>query len=92
MTQADGKLPTAEQIRAQMRTLKPLLQHLEVALTAAARNVDNVSISEAYDSLASLSEAVEALDAELVATEVVLGLPYERVINATFTSMFGPDD
>lgn len=93
MTQADGNLPTPELIRRQMRTIKPLLTALEDALTAAARVPVGASTQRRFNALAALSVAHASLDAELVAMDVILGLPYEAVIeNVSYTAMFGPDD
>lgn len=93
MTQLDGRTPTPDEVRLEMRTLKPLLERLEAALTAAARIPEGASMKRRFETLAALTRAHADLKAHLDMTTAALGLPYDDVIeNVSYTALFGPDD
>jgi hypothetical protein len=93
VTQADGRTPTPDEVRAQMRLLRPVLARLEAALTASARIPEGASIKRRFEALAELTAANDAVHVARLEMETSLGLPYDAVIEGvTYTAIFGPDD
>lgn len=81
MTQADGVLPEAAEIRQVLGRAKIVMTAYEQTLVRAAAGMSRAPrVDQTYELLAQLSEAHAALAENLEAVRTTLGLPYERVI------------
>lgn len=83
MTQEDGMLPLAAEIRQVLGRAKLDTHAYVQALTAASVGMSqDPSIAQRQELLAILSEAHADLLLHVEATQTILGLPYVRVLEA----------